>query len=231
MEDLPRKSGFLPTGGKTIKPSIVTESSLKISRVETSPSQVASVAPEDLELRGDDEELSENEEDMPWRPRVKSKTKTVSKGELQSDQEYVSANCVDDEVVIVLPQKRNRGWRVGAIAAAAVGALGSVALWLYSIRPRDPAFKVELITLDGFNLRFCTDSPLLLAVVDISLILHVNSTNPNVSPIVFSDTIMDIYYRGTLLGQAKVNKITLPLSFPCLCALCQGMFLFFNGRI
>jgi hypothetical protein len=26
-----------------------------------------------------------------------------------------------------------------------------------------------------------------------------------VSPIVFYDTIMDIYYRGTLLGQAKVN--------------------------
>lgn len=76
---------------------------------------------------------------------------------------------------------------------------------MYAIRPRDPIFHVELITLNGFDLRFCTDSPLLLAVVDVSLVLHINVTNPNVAPIVFSDTIMDIYYRSTLLGQAKVS--------------------------
>jgi len=205
MEDLPRKAGFVPTGGKSMKPSIITDSSLKISRVEASPSQVASV---DLERDGD------NEEDMPWRPRTKSKTKAISKA---GDEEYLSGNGVDDEVVIVLPQQKltNRGWKVGAIAAAAVGALGSVALWMYSIRPRDPSFSVERITLDGFNLRFCTDSPLLLAVVDISLTLLVNSTNPNVSPIEFTDTIMNIYYRGTLLGQAKVSAFTLFSMFMC----------------
>jgi hypothetical protein len=205
MEDLPRKAGFVPTGGKSMKPGIVTDASVKVSRVETSPSQVASVTPEELELRGE-EERAEGEEDLPWRPRTKSKTKAISKAEL-SDQEYHEGSLVEDDVVIELvqKQKQKQTWKVGAIVAAAAGALGSMALWLYSNRPRDPAFFVELITLDGFNLRFCTDSPLLLAVVDISLTLNVNSTNPNVSPIVFYDTIMDIYYRGTLLGQAKVN--------------------------
>ena len=218
MEDLPRKAGFVnPTGGKSIKPSIISDASGRVSRVEASPSQVASVTPEDLELRGG--ELAEGEEDLPWRPRTKSKTKMVSIAELR-DREYLDGSFDDDEVVIVLSekekhkQKQKQGWKVGAIVAAAMGALGSVALWMYSIRPRDPAFIVELITLNGFNLRFCTDSPLLLAVVDISLTLHVNSTNPNVSPIVFSDTIMDIYYRGTLLGQAKVNTSSLSPCFP-----------------
>lgn len=221
MEDLPRKTGFVHTGGKSIKPGIISDSSLKVSRVEASPSQVVSVSPEELEMLGE-EERAEGEEDLPWRPRTKSKTKTISKAELR-DQEYLDGNFIEDEVVIVVSpqhekqqqkQKQNQGWKAGVIVAAAVGALGSAALWLYTIRPRDPDFRVELITLDGFNLRFCTDSPLLLAVVDISLTLHVNSTNPNVSPIVFYDTIMDIYYRGTLLGQAKVNTSSLLQSFP-----------------
>ena len=216
MEDLPRKAGFVPTGGKSIKPSIITDASVKVSRVEASPSQAAtSVTPEDLELHGE-LERGEGEEDFPWRPRTKLKTKSIAKAELR-DQEYLDKSLVDDDIVIVLPEKQRRkqSWKAGAIVAAAAGALGSVALWMYSIRPRDPDFKVELITLDGFNLRFCTDSPLLLAVVDISLTLHVNSTNPNVSPIVFSDTIMDIYYRGSLLGQAKVNPSSLLLPFLC----------------
>ncbi len=100
------------------------------------------------------------------------------------------------------------------IALAAVG-VGGVGLGLYSIRPRDPVFEVQAITLSGFNLRFCTDSPLLLAVVDVSLTLFIKVINPNVTPIQFSSTIMDIYYKGNLLGQAQV----------CACFVCFRLLL------
>lgn len=201
MEDLPRKAGFTPAGGgKPLKPpSLITDSSLKISRVEATPSPTLDFpAPE---------EWVETEEDMPWRPKVQSRPLSRTTLSSSTNEDFVSSSTDDVSLIEVpaLPLKQKRGWQVGAaIASATVAALGGVGVWLWNSRPRDPSFSVELITLDGFNLRFCTDSPLLLAVVDISLTLHVNSTNPNVSPIVFSDTIMDIFYRGTLLGQAKV---------------------------
>ncbi|KAH9559087.1 hypothetical protein CY35_06G041300 [Sphagnum magellanicum] len=102
-------------------------------------------------------------------------------------------------------KSRNLVCDMAMIALAAVG-VGGVGLGLYSIRPRDPVFEVQAITLSGFNLRFCTDSPLLLAVVDVSLTLFIKVINPNVTPIQFSSTIMDIYYKGNLLGQAQVDS-------------------------
>ncbi len=105
------------------------------------------------------------------------------------------------------------------IALAAVG-VGGVGFGLYSIRPRDPVFEVQAITLSGFNLRFCTDSPLLLAVVDVSLTLFIKVINPNVTPIQFSSTIMDIYYKGTLLGQAQVCACFVCFRCYCYCRCC-----------
>jgi hypothetical protein len=43
-------------------------------------------------------------------------------------------------------------------------------------------------------------------VVDVSLTLFIKVINPNVTPIQFSSTVMDIYYKGTLLGQAQVDS-------------------------
>lgn len=207
MEDLPRKAGFTPAGGGKPRkpPSLITDSSLKISRVEAAPSSPTLDFPPA-------EELVETEEDMPWRPKVKSRPVSRTTLSSSTNEDFVSSST-DDVFLIEVPAlklKQKRGWKVGAaIASATVAALGGAGLWLWNSRPRDPSFAVELITFDGFNLRFCTDSPLLLAVVDISLTLHVNSTNPNMSPIVFTDTIMDIFYRGTLLGQAKVSTRSL----------------------
>ncbi len=89
------------------------------------------------------------------------------------------------------------------ISLAAVGVVG-VGVGLYSIRPRDPVFEVQSITLSGFNVRFTTESTIPMAVVDVSLTLFIKVINPNVTPIQFSSTVMDIYYKGTLLGQAQV---------------------------
>jgi LEA14-like dessication related protein len=51
-------------------------------------------------------------------------------------------------------------------------------------------------------------------VVDVSLTLFIKVINPNVTPIQFSSTVMDIYYKGTLLGQAQVRlSCLLALSF------------------
>lgn len=84
---------------------------------------------------------------------------------------------------------------VGAGAAAA----------LYCVWPRDPVFEVTKIQLSGFRLRWCTDSPLLVAVVDVELTLFIKVTNKNVVGITFSETTMDIFYRNNLLGQALVE--------------------------
>jgi LEA14-like dessication related protein len=91
------------------------------------------------------------------------------------------------------------------ISLAAVGVVGA-GVGLYSIRPRDPVFEVQSITLSGFNVRFTTESALPMAVVDVSLTLFIKVINPNVTPIQFSSTVMDIYYKGTLLGQAQVDS-------------------------
>jgi hypothetical protein len=116
-------------------------------------------------------------------------------------------------------KSRNLVCDMAMIALAAVG-VGGVGLGLYSIRPRDPVFEVQAITLSGFNLRFCTDSPLLLAVVDVSLTLFIKVINPNVTPIQFSSTIMDIYYKGNLLGQAQVCACIVCFRCYCYCRCC-----------
>jgi hypothetical protein len=116
-------------------------------------------------------------------------------------------------------KSRNLVCDMAMIALAAVG-VGGVGLGLYSIRPRDPVFEVQAITLSGFNLRFCTDSPLLLAVVDVSLTLFIKVINPNVTPIQFSSTIMDIYYKGNLLGQAQVCACFVCFRCYCYCRYC-----------
>ncbi|CAM6099970.1 unnamed protein product [Calypogeia fissa] len=99
----------------------------------------------------------------------------------------------------------------GVMAFILVGAgvvAGGTGAWIYSIRPRDPVFEVVAISLKGFNLRFCTDSPMLMAVIDVELTLSIKVTNDNVAPIEYTSTIMDIYYRGNLLGQAQVKEGT-----------------------
>ncbi|KAL3690503.1 hypothetical protein R1sor_016812 [Riccia sorocarpa] len=98
-----------------------------------------------------------------------------------------------------------RGPGMAAVAVIA-GVSGAAGACLYAIRPRDPVFEVLTIELKGFNLRFCTDSPMLMAVVDVELTLSIKVTNDNVAPIEYSSTIMDVFYRGSLLGQAKVEE-------------------------
>ena len=101
-------------------------------------------------------------------------------------------------------------WNAVLIAMAAVAGIGSLGAAVYSVRPQDPILDVKNITLSGFNLRTSTES-LLLAVIDIDLTLYVKIVNNNIAPITFTTTIMNIYYRGSLLGQAKVS-LSLPPS-------------------
>ncbi|KAL2610660.1 hypothetical protein R1flu_029233 [Riccia fluitans] len=104
-------------------------------------------------------------------------------------------------------EKRFAGKGLGMAAVVMIAGAGSAAgACLYAIRPRDPVFEVMSIELKGFNLRFCTDSPMLMAVVDVELTLAIKVTNDNVAPIEYSSTIMDVFYRGSLLGQAKVEE-------------------------
>lgn len=107
-------------------------------------------------------------------------------------------------------EMKRRGARPPPAAAATAGAIvvscAVAAATLFRLRPRDPIFEVLSITFKGFKFRFCTDSPLLLAVVDAELTLSIKVTNPNVLPIEYTSTVMDIFYHGDLLGQAKVQE-------------------------
>lgn len=88
--------------------------------------------------------------------------------------------------------------------AGAVG-VGGAGWWLWTIRPKDPVFEVVGMELSGFNLHWVTENFIPYAVVDVSMKLSIKVTNPNVTPIKYTETTMDIFYRGTLMGQAKVE--------------------------
>jgi len=91
---------------------------------------------------------------------------------------------------------------LGAVGAVGIGSAGW-ALW--QIRPRDPIFEVVSIDISGFKLNWATESMIPYAVVDVALTLKIKVINPNVTPIQYTSTTMDIFYRGTLMGQATVK--------------------------
>lgn len=109
--------------------------------------------------------------------------------------------CVDLALLVVGAER---------VAMALVGVAGAVGVggagwWLWQIRPKDPSFEVVGIELSGFKLRWMTDSLIPYAVVDVSMKLSIKVTNPNVTPIKYTDTTMDIFYRGSLMGQAQAR--------------------------
>ena len=95
---------------------------------------------------------------------------------------------------------------LGAVGAVGIGSAGW-ALW--QIRPRDPIFEVVSIDISGFKLNWATESMIPYAVVDVALTLKIKVINPNVTPIQYTSTTMDIFYRGTLMGQATVSFFSL----------------------
>lgn len=104
----------------------------------------------------------------------------------------------------VHPRDRKKGREkcinMSAAAVSIVAGLGTLGAGLYSVRPRDPIFEVLSINLKGLKLNHKN----LLVVIDVELVLSIKVINPNVTPIEYTSTVMDIYYRGDLLGQAKV---------------------------
>jgi hypothetical protein len=91
---------------------------------------------------------------------------------------------------------------VGVAGAVGVGGMGYL---LWQNRPKDPKFEVVGMELSGFKLRWMTESFLPYAVLDVSMKLSIKVTNPNITPIQYTATTMDIFYRGTLMGQAQVE--------------------------
>ncbi|KAK6138202.1 hypothetical protein DH2020_028036 [Rehmannia glutinosa] len=69
-------------------------------------------------------------------------------------------------------------------------------------KPRDPTFHLISIDLTSFKLNF--------PALDAEMILTVHVTNPNVAPIHYSDTEMNIFYADSLLGSAPVQAGSQP---------------------
>ncbi|KAI9196393.1 hypothetical protein LWI28_023529 [Acer negundo] len=84
---------------------------------------------------------------------------------------------------------------IGVAAATATAAL-------IDARPKDPTFQVISINLTSLKLN--------LPVLDAELILTVQVTNPNITPIHYSSTTMSIFYEGSLLGSAPVKAGSQP---------------------
>lgn len=93
---------------------------------------------------------------------------------------------------------------MGRLGLAVV--IGGVGAALYTIRPKDPVFEVLAINLKGFKLNVNTDSLNPLAFIDVELSMSIKVTNPNLVPIEHKSTVMCIYYKDSLLGQAQVPE-------------------------
>ncbi len=78
---------------------------------------------------------------------------------------------------------------------------------LYRIWPREPRFEVTDVHLKGFKLNWETDSVVPVVAVDIDLTISIKVTNPNVVPIEYTSTIVNLLYRGTSIGEAMVRKL------------------------
>lgn len=95
-------------------------------------------------------------------------------------------------------REKKFSWGSALVGAAAASATALV----LSAKPRDPTFHLISIDLTSFKLSF--------PVLDAETILTVHVTNPNMAPIRYSDTVMSIYYAGSLLGSAPVEAGSQP---------------------
>lgn len=135
-------------------------------------------------------------------------TKTIYEGD--SDSEHPRQTIIiRDGGGDKMP--RPKGWDAVKMAMAAVPLIAGAGILVYQNRPQDPILDIKDITLKGFHLHTSSKS-VLLAVLDIDLTLFVRIVNPNIAPITFDTTILDIYYKGSILGQAKVTIFPLRMS-------------------
>jgi hypothetical protein len=89
------------------------------------------------------------------------------------------------------------------VALAAIPALIALGYSGWQFRPRDPILEIKSVTVSGFSLHTSTESAL-LASLDLDVTIYVLVQNPNVTPITFHAAVMEIFYRGTRLGQLQV---------------------------
>ncbi len=132
----------------------------------------------------------------------------------------VSGTKKKTEVRVLDSRTRNRKKKkktevLEAILLAIVAIVVVVGV-LYRIWPREPRFEVTDVHLKGFKLNWETDSVVPIVAVDIDLTISIKVTNPNVVPIEYTSTIVNLLYRGTSIGEAMVrtlnNFIALSLS-------------------
>ena len=127
-------------------------------------------------------------------------TKTIFEGD--SDSENPRQTIIIREGGDRMPKPK--GWDIVKMAMAAIPLISGAGILVYQSRPQDPILDIKDITLSGFDLHTTSES-MLLAVLDIDLTLFVRIVNPNITPITFDTAILDIYYKGSILGQAKVG--------------------------
>lgn len=107
------------------------------------------------------------------------------------------------QTVVIRDEEPKRKFPVVAVAVVALASIPLAAFGWYN-RPRDPTLVIKSITLSGFSLHTSTESAL-LATIDIESTIYVLVRNPNVTPICFHATLLEIFYRGSLLGQAQLH--------------------------
>ncbi|XP_008801006.2 uncharacterized protein LOC103715222 [Phoenix dactylifera] len=100
--------------------------------------------------------------------------------------------------------RRNRRRRCFLISAAAliVVALLLLVLGLTVFRPRHAITTVNSVRLAG--LRAGLDVPNLGVDLNVTLDLNLTASNPNHASFRYGDGTADLYYRGTLVGEATI---------------------------
>eukprot|EP00897_Mesotaenium_endlicherianum_P010083 jgi/Mesen1/9102/ME000058S08590 len=83
--------------------------------------------------------------------------------------------------------------------------VGVVAAGLYAIRPRNPIMQTKEMRVTGFKLRPTTAGLLPALSVDLTLSLTAFVQNPNIVPVTYPDSTVDILYNDEKIGEALLE--------------------------
>eukprot|EP00850_Spirogloea_muscicola_P000112 SM000001S04514 [mRNA] locus=s1:589705:591615:- [translate_table: standard] len=101
--------------------------------------------------------------------------------------------------------------------AAGGAAVGLLVVVSYKLRPKDPIMKTTEIQVKGFGVRPTTVGIVPVVSIDLHVVCIVYTENPNVAPVNYPSSTIDIFYNdqkvkpsvNNLVGECYLDKGTL----------------------
>eukprot|EP00850_Spirogloea_muscicola_P012364 SM000079S22482 [mRNA] locus=s79:427627:429547:- [translate_table: standard] len=90
--------------------------------------------------------------------------------------------------------------------AAGGAAVGLLVVVSYRLRPKDPIMKTTEIQVKGFGVRPITVGILPVVSIDLHVVCIVYTENPNVAPVNYPSSTIDIFYNDQKVKAFPVNN-------------------------